>query len=225
MNEGAPPVVTLDGPAGSGKGAVGQRLALEMGWHFLDSGALYRACAYILKRERLDSSQAVARLRRIAFLSVPDVASGDSRVLIDSEDVTSKVRTSACGELASKLAAKPHIRDCLLDVQQRMRRMPGLVADGRDMGTVVFPDAAVKIYLTADLRIRAKRKHEQLKQMGNYVKLSNLYNEMKERDYRDSTRAHAPLAKPAGAVTLDTSHMTLEQVLGTIVMSVRAGLT
>ena len=218
-------MVTLDGPAGSGKGAVGQRLALELGWHFLDSGALYRACAFILSQDHVDSSQAVVRLRDIAFSSVPDLVAGDARVLLDSEDITSKVRTSACGELASKLASKPHVRECLLDVQRRMRRAPGLVADGRDMGTVVFPDATVKIYLTADLRIRAKRKHEQLKQMGNYVKLSNLYKEMKERDYRDSTRTHAPLVKPAGAVSIDTSYMTLEQVLGTIVKSVQAGLT
>ncbi len=222
MSSSDAPVVTLDGPAGAGKGAVGQRLALALGWHFLDSGALYRACAYAVESERIDAEKVAVRLREIQFDSIPDLELGDARVILDNEDITSKVRTSAYGELASKLAANPKVREGLLRVQHRMRRTPGLIADGRDMGTVVFPDATVKVYLSADLEIRAKRKYEQLKQMDNCVKLSSLYTQLNNRDHRDSTRTHAPLAVPAGAFTLDTSHMSLEQVVDSIENLVRA---
>ncbi len=224
MNKIVAPVVTLDGPAGSGKGAVGQRLAIALGWHFLDSGALYRACAYVIKQDQVDPNVAVKRLCASAFATMPDLDSGDSRVLLDGVDITSEVRTSSYGESASKLAAKQELRTGLLEIQRNMRRLPGLIADGRDMGTMVFPDAVMKVYLSADLQVRAQRKHEQLKQMGNYVKLEGLYQEMKNRDSRDSTREHAPLSVPAGAFTLDTTHMTLEQVVRTIANRVSSAL-
>ena len=216
--------MTLDGPAGSGKGAAGQRLALALEWHFLDSGALYRACAFMLGRDRISQTEAAERLRDMRFETLPDIDSGDARVLLDRVDISSGIRTSAVGESASRLAADPVVRNCLLDVQRGMCRAPGLIADGRDMGTVVFPQADFKFYLTADLEVRAKRKHKQLKQMGNCVKLSTLYNKMEIRDRRDSTRLHAPLSIPAGATKFDTSNLTLNQVTDLLVKSVRSGL-
>lgn len=212
MAEAAHPVVTIDGPAGSGKGATGQRLALGLGWHFLDSGALYRTCAYVLERDGIAEDDAPEHLSTIDFRCVPKDGGDVASVFLDGEDVGAEIRTMECGRLASKLATRPEIRAALLKVQHALLRPPGLVADGRDMGTVVFPQAIVKIYLTADAKIRARRKYQQLKLAGNCVKLDSLYREILDRDFRDSTRLHAPLVVPDGAFELDTSALSLDEV-------------
>ncbi len=224
MNEPIIAVATLDGPAGSGKGAVGQRLARNLNWHFLDSGALYRACAYLVDTNKIELSCFADQLQKFKISTVLVDGGSDTRVLLNGEDITAKVRTAECGTLASKLAAKLQVRKALLKMQRRLRQPPGLVADGRDMGTVVFPDATAKIYLTADAEIRAKRKYKQLKLAGNYVKLECLYKELIDRDRRDSTRVHAPLAVSPDAFLLDTTNIALEQVVSQVTAFVQSKL-
>ena len=216
-------VVTIDGPAGSGKGTVGQKLALRLGWNFLDSGALYRTCACIVSENSLPVSQIesiVEYLQAIDFRSVASPFGGEASVFLGGLEISERIRTPQCGRLASQLAVHPEIRQVLLSIQRNYNRSPGLVADGRDMGTVVFPDAAFKVFLTANLRSRAQRKYNQLKNQGIQVNYDNIYNEIRSRDERDSTRSHAPLTTPEGALTLDTSSMDADEAL----MSVLDGL-
>ena len=208
-------IVTIDGPAGSGKGTVGQQLAVRLGWRFLDSGALYRACAYLAVQHQLDPEEPQALIKwleHFEFESIPSDSNQEAQVWLNGEEISVAIRTADCGQMASKLAVNPAIRHALLAIQREYYRPPGLIADGRDMGSVIFPDAVLKVYLTASLEVRAKRKLKQLKEKDISLKYDNIYREIEKRDLRDSTRSHAPLATPEGALVVDTSLLDVEQV-------------
>ncbi len=208
------PVITIDGPSGSGKGTLSRKLAQHLGYAFLDSGALYRILALTARKHGVELDD-VARLAELAIdLDVTfDIASHHGeRVLVEGQDVTLDVRTESCGNDASKIAALPQVREALLMRQRAFRRSPGLVADGRDMGTVVFPDAKLKIFLTADHQERARRRHKQLKQQGIGVSLESLLKELAERDKRDANRGVAPLKPAADAIIVDSTALSIQEV-------------
>ncbi|RTZ75023.1 MAG: (d)CMP kinase [Gammaproteobacteria bacterium] len=206
----AVPVVTIDGPSGSGKGTVAAEVARRLGWRVLDSGALYRLTAYAARQAGVDfdDAGAVAAIAR----ALP-VEFRDGRVLLDGEDVTAAIRTETAGNDASKVAAIPEVREALLQWQRDYARPPGLVADGRDMGTVVFPDAQVKIFLDASAGERARRRHKQLKEQGIDVNLPGLIAEIEERDHRDRNRSVAPLKPAPDAEVIDSTRMSVEEVV------------
>jgi cytidylate kinase len=204
------PVITIDGPTASGKGTIAQRVADRLGWHALDSGALYRLTALAVRQaggDGSDESQAAGLARQL------DVQFGAGVIRLDGRDVTQIIRQEAIGNLASKIAALPAVRAALLARQRDFRRAPGLVADGRDMGTVVFPDAPLKIFLDAAVGVRAERRHKQLRDKGISANLDDLLNDLRSRDARDRDRAHAPLVAAADAVTIDSSHAGVDQVV------------
>jgi cytidylate kinase len=208
------PVITIDGPTASGKGTISRLLAEHLGWQILDSGALYRLLGLkaLQQTVSLDDEPALAQLALdldIRFSGSPTDA--EIQVFLDNTNVTNEIRTEKSGAAASKVAALPQVRSALLDKQRAFRQPPGLIADGRDMGTVVFPDAQVKIFLTASAQERAKRRYNQLIEKGVSVRLSDLFEEIAERDKRDSNRSAAPLIAAEDAVELDTSEITAEQ--------------
>lgn len=207
MNE--VPIITVDGPSGSGKGTISLRVAKQLGWHFLDSGAIYRVLGLMASRAGIGSEN-VDELVEMAK-NMPLSFDGE-RVLLEQEEVTDKIRTESAGNLASKVAAIPRVREALLTWQRNYARPPGLVADGRDMGTVVFPQAQVKIFLTASPEERAKRRYKQLKGKGLGVNLASLIEEIRERDERDRQRAVAPLRAAASALELDSTNLTIDEV-------------
>ena len=208
------PVVTVDGPGGSGKGTISQRIASALGWHFLDSGALYRVLALAARDQGvpLDDEPALARLAR--DLDVVFEPAGGIR--LGGREVAAEIRTEACGNAASRVAALPAVRDALLARQRALRRAPGLVADGRDMGTVVFPEAPVKVFLTASAEERARRRHNQLKEKGLDASLSSLVAEIAERDRRDANRAVAPLKPAPDAVMVDTTELDIDATVARV---------
>ena len=213
------PVLTIDGPSGSGKGTVSRLLATQLGWHLLDSGALYRAVGYAASLAGIDLSDAEAVTRcaehtRIGFRDPG--AGGETRVLVNGHDASDALRTETCGAAASAIAAIPSLRAALLDKQRAFRKAPGLVADGRDMGTVIFPDAGPKVFLTASAAERAQRRHKQLKDKGLRVTLADLLREIDARDRRDAERAVAPLKPAADAVVIDTTGMPIGTVVARI---------
>jgi cytidylate kinase len=219
------PVITVDGPSGSGKGTVSRILAQRLGWHLLDSGALYRLVALVGLRDGLRADDEAAHAQAAERLDVRFGAEGsDERVWLDGREVTSDLRTETTGNAASRVAAMPAVRTALLDRQRAFARPPGLVADGRDMGTVVFPAAEVKIYLTATADERALRRHKQLKDKGLDVSLAGLSQEILERDRRDSNRAVAPLRPADGAVVIDSTGMAVESVVDRILAVARRRL-
>lgn len=207
MNAAIVPVLTIDGPSASGKGTVAERVARALGFHFLDSGALYRLTALSAMQAgvALDDEADVARLAA----ALP-ARFGDGRVWLGGDDVTDAIRAEAVGEGASKVAALPAVRAALLERQRAYRQSPGLVADGRDMGTVIFPDAGTKVFLTASAEARAERRYKQLIEKGNSASLSALVADMQARDARDTARAVAPLKPAPDALLLDTTHMGIE---------------
>ena len=218
------PIVTLDGPAGAGKGSVGQQLAIMLGWHFLDSGALYRSYAYVfdqLEQHNKSKERVKKYLQDSDLVMLPSATGDEADVLINGNSIGKEIRSGEFGSKASRLAADPAVRDALLDIQRSFLRSPGLIADGRDMGSVVFPQAQFKFFLTANLKVRARRKYEQLKNKGVYANFNNLYNEIKKRDERDSNRSCAPLIPPEDALILDTSSMTLNEVVECLLSLVR----
>lgn len=220
------PVLTIDGPSGSGKGTVSRRVAERLGWHMLDSGALYRAVGYAAGLEGLDLSDAdavtrCARETGIGFRPAED--GGDTRVLVNGIDATADIRTETCGAAASAIAAIPEVRQALVAKQLAFRQPPGLVADGRDMGTVIFPDAGYKVFLTASAEERAQRRYKQLKDKGVGVTLSTLLREIEARDARDASRTVAPLKPAPDAVQVDTTGMPIDDVVKKVLSLVQPG--
>ena len=202
------PVIAIDGPSASGKGTIASRAAHELGFHYLESGALYRALALISLRE-----QTVDEARLAGLAAGMDLAFQDGEVLLDDEDVSDKIRAEPCGVRASEVARLPAVRQALLHRQRAFRRAPGLVADGRDMATVVFPDALLKIFLTASPQVRAERRYKQLKEKGIDANLRALSRDLQERDERDTKRAVAPLVPAPDSQVLDSSALSIEQVV------------
>ena len=217
MTETAP-VVTVDGPSGSGKGTISRAVAQVVGWHLLDSGALYRLVAFAGRDRGLDAADVDGHARLAASMGVTFGvgADGSEQVMLEGEDVTQAIRTETAGQGASRVAAWPEVRTALLGRQRAFARPPGLVADGRDMGTVVFPEASLKVYLTASAEERALRRYKQLKDKGSGVSLSALSREITERDARDSTRAVAPLIPAPDAEVIDSTGLSIEKVVGRV---------
>ena len=216
MSDSKAPVITVDGPGGSGKGTVTQMLARKLGWHLLDSGALYRLTALAAARQGVALDDEAALVRVAAGLDVtfqPTPPGEPAKVLLAGEDVTSEIRTETCGDNASKVAVMQPVRDALLQRQRDFRVAPGLVADGRDMGTVVFPDAPVKIFLTASAEERARRRYNQLKEAGVDVNIDALLEEIRVRDERDMNRSAAPLKPADDAQVIDSTGLSIEEVL------------
>lgn len=215
------PVLTIDGPSGSGKGTISRHVASALGWHYLDSGAIYRAVGLAAAWEQIDLSDAeavAACAGRAAIRFDTGDGAAEPRVIVNGKDATHQLRMETAGAAASALAALPPVRAALLDKQREFRRLPGLVADGRDMGTVIFPDAVVKVFLTASADERARRRHKQLKDKGVSVTLDGLLGEILARDARDANRAVAPLRPADDAVHIDTTG----QGIGAVVASVLA---
>jgi CMP/dCMP kinase len=219
--------MTIDGPSGSGKGTVSRAAARALGWALLDSGALYRLVALAGRRaaHSLDDGPARARLAENIDIRFGSGDSDEEIVWLDGQDVTGAIRTEEAGNDASKVAALPAVRAALLERQRRFAVLPGLVADGRDMGTVVFPEAEVKIFLTASAAERAARRHKQLKEKGVAATLAALSLEIAERDQRDMNRAIAPLVPSADAVLLDTTGMSVDAVVGRVLEVARGRLS
>ena len=208
------PVVAIDGPGGSGKGTIAARLARDLGWHLLDSGALYRLVA-LAALDRGVAADDEASLARIAVdLDAEFVFSEQGmRVVLDGLDVSSRLRSEEVSAFSSRIAALPGVRAALVQRQRAFRQAPGLVADGRDMGTVIFPDARLKIFLTASAEARAERRHKQLKEKGENVNLSRLFREIEKRDERDRSRAVSPLKPADDAHVIDSTELSIDEVL------------
>ena len=207
------PVLTIDGPSGSGKGTVAQLIAKDLGWHYLDSGALYRvlAQASIKHGFELGDETSVSTLAQNLDV-VFSVKNGELEVLLEGQNVSTLIRSEQAGNAASKVAALALVRSALLERQRDFRQLPGLVTDGRDMGTVVFPDAPYKIFLNASAEVRAQRRHKQLKEKGIGSNIPDLIAEISERDERDYNRLVAPLRPAADAIQLDSTSLGIENV-------------
>lgn len=211
------PVITVDGPSGSGKGTLCTLLAKQLGWNLLDSGALYRLLAFAAGNHGIDLTNEEALKQLAAHLDVQFI---DKRIILEGEEVTDAIRNEQVGAGASMVASLPAVREALLQRQRAFQEMPGLVADGRDMGTVVFSDAPLKIFLTASAEERARRRYLQLKAKGDDVNLASLLDEIRARDERDAQRAVAPLKPAADAILLDSTELSIEQVLERILREV-----
>lgn len=212
------PVITIDGPTGSGKGTVGQMLATRLGWHFLDSGALYRAVALAAHRTGCDPQDTAALGHIAANLDIRFEPQADAppRVIVSGRDVSDAIRHEGISRLASQVATVPEVRQALLHKQHALQQAPGLVADGRDMGSVVFPDATLKVYLNATPEARAERRHKQLKDKGLDVNLARLAEDVRGRDARDAERQASPLKPADDAHVVDTTSLTVAQVVDQI---------
>lgn len=214
MTDSRAPVITVDGPSGAGKGTLCHRLARALGWHLLDSGALYRVTgqACVIEGVSWDDHAAVAEVARHLQVAFETDASGEVKVRYRGEDISRIIRTEEGGRGASTVAAIPAVREALLARQREICRAPGLVADGRDMGTVVFPEAPLKIFLTASAEERARRRYLQLLEKGEDVSLPRLLEDIEERDARDQNRAVAPLVPAEDAVVIDSSRLPIDEV-------------
>ncbi|RFF30909.1 (d)CMP kinase [Wenzhouxiangella sediminis] len=214
VSDSSVPVLTIDGPSGAGKGAVSAIVAERLGWHLLDSGAVYRAVALAALDRRVDPEDDLALVSLCENLDLQFQSSEDGiAVLLEGRPVDERLRSEAVSVMASRVASRPAVRRALLGLQQQFRRPPGLVADGRDMGTVVFPDAPVKVFLDASVEERARRRHKQLKEKGESVKFSRLFHDLAERDRRDRERAVSPTVPAPDAAVIDSTELTLEQVV------------
>ena len=217
------PVLAIDGPSGSGKGTISRQVADALGWHLLDSGALYRLLAHAAELAGVPTDDAVrlgslARNLKVNFEQTP---AGEEHILLDGRDATRAVRSEACGARASQLAVLPEVRAGLQALQRSFRQSPGLVADGRDMGTVIFPDAGLKIYLTASVAERAQRRYNQLKEKGFDANLHALLQDIAARDERDQSRSISPLKPADDAVLVDTTGRGIQQVVETVMLLAR----
>ena len=214
------PVITIDGPSGAGKGTVSRKVAQQLGWNLLDSGAIYRVLAVAVQHHNIDVEQEEAIIPLASHLDVEFkiVEHSEPRVMLEGEDVTDNIRTEEVGAVASKVAAFPRVREALLRRQRAFKEAPGLLADGRDMGTVVFPDAPVKVFLTASAEERAKRRMIQLQQKGVDVNIGRLLDDIRQRDERDQNRKVAPLVPAEGALIVDSTELTIEQVVEKILL-------
>jgi cytidylate kinase len=223
------PVITIDGASGTGKGTVTHIIAKKLGWHILDSGVLYRVLALAAQHNQISLTDEATLAPLAENLDVRFVETEIGKplsIFLEKQDVTNIIRTETVGNAASKVAAFPSVRTALLNRQRAFRMSPGLVADGRDMGTVIFTDAIVKIFLTASPEERASRRYNQLNAQGIHVNLSALVEELRERDKRDQERAVAPLKPAPDAIIIDTDPLTIEQVVARIMIEVtRKGIT
>ncbi len=213
MANSQPPVLTIDGPSGSGKGTVAQRMAQTLGWHYLDSGAIYRVLAQAALKHQVDLADEATLAKMAQQLDVVfELADENLHVVLEGDDVSTLIRSEKAGNAASKVASLPAVRAALLERQRDFCQAPGLVTDGRDMGTVVFPNAEYKVFLTASAEIRAERRYKQLKEKGIESNLCDLISEISERDERDSNRSVAPLKPAEDAILLDSTALGIDEV-------------
>lgn len=210
------PVLTIDGPSGAGKGTVSRAVAKKLGWNYLDSGSIYRALAIATLDQNLDLHDEVAVVKVAQKMELTFECNEELIVKLDGIDITSRLATEETGSAASQIAALHNVRGALMEKQRDFQKLPGLVADGRDMGTVVFPEAQYKVFLTADVSIRAKRRYKQLIEKGICANLQMITQEVEERDRRDRERSVAPLAKAKGALYIDSSEMNITLVVNQV---------
>lgn len=215
------PVLTIDGPSGAGKGTVSRAVAKKLGWNYLDSGSIYRSLAIAVLKQAVDLEDETAVVNVAQAMTLEFDCDDELVVRLDSEDITAQLGLERTGNAASIVAALPEVRRVLLQKQKDFKRLPGLVADGRDMGTVVFPDAEYKVFLTASAAERAKRRYKQLIEKGNDANLGQITNEIEERDRRDMERKAAPLAMASDALYIDSSDMTLDSVIEEVLNLIR----
>ena len=213
------PVIAIDGPSASGKGTVAQLVAEQLGYHYLDSGALYRIVALAAHKEDISWNEEADIAELVPHL---DIHFEHGEILLDGENVSAQIRTEQMGQGASQVAAHPQVRLALSDLQHGFRQAPGLVADGRDMATVIFPDAKTKIFLTASAEVRADRRYQQLIKKGVAADYTAILQDLQERDARDSQRSVAPLQQAADATLLDTSNLNIEQAVSKVLQAIAA---
>ena len=221
------PVITIDGPSGAGKGTVARIVAEQLGWHLLDSGAIYRVLAVAAEHHNIAVDDEESLLPIAAHLDVQFqiCSEGEGKVILEGEDVSNAIRTEEVGALASQVAAFPRVREALLRRQRAFKVTPGLVADGRDMGTVVFIDAPVKVFLTASAEERAQRRFNQLKEKGFDVKIGRLLDDIRQRDERDRNREVAPLIPAEGALIVDSTDLSIQEVVNKVLSFANGKLT
>ena len=221
------PVITIDGPSGAGKGTVARIVAEQLGWHLLDSGAIYRVLAVATQHHHVSLDDEEPLIPMAAHLDVQfEISSqGESKVILEGENVTDTIRTEDIGALASKVAAFPRVREALLRRQRAFSVTPGLIADGRDMGTVVFSNAPVKVFLTASAEERADRRFNQLKEKGFDVKIGRLLDDIRQRDERDRNREVAPLIPAEGALIIDSTSLSIQEVVNKVLAFANGKLT